>query len=67
MDEPITLVDEERAAQVLHVSVKTLQGWRQRKVGPRFFKLSNRVRYSVKDLNAYLAQCAIDPRENHGR
>jgi hypothetical protein len=67
MDEVINLVDEEEAAQVLAVSIKTLQGWRQRKTGPRFFKLSNRVRYSVQDLNDYLAQCAINPREGRAR
>jgi hypothetical protein len=56
-----TLLDEQRAADFLAVSVKTVQNWRLRKVGPRYFKISNRVRYSLDDLKAYLAVCAIEP------
>ena len=55
------LLDEQQAADLLRVSVKTLQGWRQRNIGPRYFKLSNRVRYSPDDLRLYLAQCAVEP------
>jgi hypothetical protein len=55
------LIDENEAAKRLGVSIKTLQAWRQRKSGPRYFKLSNRVRYSPDDLTAYLANCAIEP------
>ena len=56
------LLDEQRTADFLAVSVKTVQNWRLRKVGPRYFKISNRVRYSLDDLKAYLAACAVDPR-----
>jgi hypothetical protein len=61
MNELQNLVDEDRASALLCVSIKTLQGWRQRRTGPRYFKLSNRVRYSPEDLRAYLAQCAVEP------
>jgi Helix-turn-helix domain len=61
MSELQSLLDEDQAAALLHVSIKTLQGWRQRKTGPRYFKLSNRVRYSPDDLRVYLAQCAVEP------
>jgi predicted DNA-binding transcriptional regulator AlpA len=60
------LIDENEAAKRLGVSVKTLQAWRQRKSGPRYFKLSNRVRYSPDDLTAYLASCAIEPDSERG-
>jgi len=55
------LLDEDQTATFLHVSTKTLQSWRLRKLGPRYFKLSNRVRYSPEDLRAYLARCAVEP------
>ncbi len=66
MDELQNLLDEDRAAAVLNVSIKTLQGWRQRRTGPRYFKLSNRVRYAPDDLRAYLAQCAVEPASGSG-
>jgi hypothetical protein len=61
MSELQSLLDEDQAAALLHVFIKTLQGWRQRKTGPRYFKLSNRVRYSPDDLRVYLAHCAVEP------
>jgi helix-turn-helix protein len=65
MDKPevllATLLDEDATARILKVSIKTLQGWRQQRRGPRYFKLSNRVRYSADDLRAYLAQCVVEP------
>lgn len=66
MNELLNLLDEDQAAALLHVSIKTLQGWRQRKAGPRYFKLSNRVRYSPEDLRTYLTQCAIEPSRGKG-
>jgi hypothetical protein len=54
MNELQSLLDEDQAAAVLHVSIKTLQGWRQRKTGPTYLKLNNRGRYSVDDLREYL-------------
>jgi hypothetical protein len=61
MNELQNLCDEEQAAKLLKVSIKTLQGWRQRKIGPRYFKLSNRVRYSIDDLKEWLSSCAVEP------
>jgi len=58
---PDKLVDERPAAHFLDCSVKTLQGWRQRRVGPRYYKIGNRVKYAIADLRAYLSQCAVDP------
>ena len=54
-------MNERAAADYLGVSVKCLQGWRQRKAGPRFYKVSNRVRYLPADLLEYLRSCAIEP------
>ena len=57
------LLDELAAADFLNVSIKCVQGWRLRKTGPRYFKISNRVRYSLDDLKVYLTGCAVEPAE----
>ncbi len=67
MDELQNVLNEEQAAKLLNVSIKTLQGWRQRKTGPRYFKLSNRVRYAANDLRNYLAHCAVEPRRDDAK
>jgi hypothetical protein len=55
------IFDERPAADILDCSVKTLQGWRLRKVGPRYYKIGNRVKYSLDDLHEYLKRCAVEP------
>lgn len=55
-------VTENEAAEILSLSVKSLQNWRSLGgKGPRFHKFGNRVRYSVADLLAYAESCARDP------
>lgn len=51
MDELLT---EQQAAALLHVSVKSLQGWRSRGGGPPFIKLGRCVRYALADLEAFV-------------
>ena len=48
------LVTERDAAELLGVSVRTLQKWRLQGNGPGFVKLGHAVRYDVKDLEAYI-------------
>ncbi len=52
---PIALLTEIQAAEVLNLSIRTLQAWRVRGGGPRFVRLSGRaVRYRNADLAAYI-------------
>jgi hypothetical protein len=55
-------IDERAAADFLDISVKTLQGWRQKRTGPRFYKIGNRVKYLPADLHNYLTTCLVEPR-----
>ena len=48
------LIDEKQAAALLHVSVKSLQGWRSRGGGPRFVKLGRSVRYAMPELEDFV-------------
>ena len=60
------LLNERQTAALLHVSVKSLQGWRVQGVGPPFVKLGRCVRYAVPDLEAFvlaaLRTSTSDPR-----
>lgn len=52
---PWALLTEVQAAEVLNVSIRTLQAWRLRGGGPRFVRLSGRaVRYRNSDLASYI-------------
>lgn len=49
------LLTETQTAEVLNVSIRTLQAWRLRGGGPRFVRLSGRaIRYRNSDLAAYI-------------
>ena len=48
------LIDEKAAARFLKVSVRTVQGWRIKGIGPRFVRLSARaIRYTRRGLIAH--------------
>lgn len=46
------------AAKHLGLSEKCLEKWRYRGTGPRYLKLGNRIRYTLKDLTAWAEQNA---------
>ena len=54
------LLKEQEVAEILCVSVRTLQEWRQTGHGPPFLKLSKRkrgvVRYDPADVRAYVVR-----------
>ncbi|HAU28676.1 MAG TPA: DNA-binding protein [Rhodospirillaceae bacterium] len=50
----LSLLTEKEAAQLLGLSIRTLQAWRYRKEGPPFIKMSGRaIRYQRSDLIAW--------------
>jgi len=52
---------EKEAAQLLRVSVRTVQDWRQRGCGPSYLKLGKAVRYPTEQVEAYMAKSLISP------
>jgi len=55
------MLNQEEAAQFLHLQPRTLESWRQRRIGPRFVRYSMRcVRYRAQDLQAWLDSQSID-------
>ena len=50
------LVDTLQAAERLGgLKPNTLEGWRVQGIGPRYIKIGRLVRYSLDDLDAYIA------------
>lgn len=50
------LLSEREVAELLGLSMRTLQEHRFRGVGLRFIKLGRAVRYSLEDVEAYVAE-----------
>ena len=49
------LVDQDEAGRYLGRSVRTLEQWRYLGEGPTYIKCGRAVRYSLRDLDAFLA------------
>lgn len=57
--EPVQLLTPKQAAEILAVSLRTLEYWRMTGEGPRYLKLSRAtIRYTAADLAAFQAACA---------
>lgn len=48
------LMDQNEVAWTLGVSVKTLESWRWKKVGPKYIKVGRLARYRMSDIVAYV-------------
>jgi len=51
----VSFLNETQAAELLGVSVRTLQAWRVRGGGPVFVKLGRSVRYRPDDLESWIS------------
>lgn len=51
------LLDQRKAAELLGVSTRTIEGWRTTGEGPQFVRLSARaVRYRFQDVERFIAE-----------
>lgn len=48
------LMDQSEVAEYLNISVKTLEYYRWKKVGPRYLKIGKLARYRKCDVIAYI-------------
>ena len=53
----------ERAAHYIGYTKSTLEWWRMNRRGPRFYKISGRVRYRQSDLDAFMENSLVETRE----
>ena len=55
-------INEKQVAELLGISVKTVQAWRLKSIGPRYWRLHNKlVRYQWQDVLDYLEGTAVTP------
>lgn len=61
-DLDVLAVDEQRAAELLSLSVGTLRNWRSRHSpnGPKWARLGGRVVYPIDELKAWLSSCTFE-------
>jgi excisionase family DNA binding protein len=52
--DPDALLTEQQTAQLLNISVRTLQAWRIKLAGPRFVRAGRAIRYRRSDLTAWI-------------
>lgn len=43
-----------QAAKFLGVSIRTLEEWRKKRIGPRYLRLGHMIRYDADDLKAFV-------------
>ena len=56
-------VSEKAAAEILGLSVRTLQNWRSLHIGPAYVRLNNKmIRYKVEDLAMYAEGGRVETR-----
>jgi hypothetical protein len=52
---PDDYLDAEATSQIIDVDIRTLERWRQLRIGPTYLRLSKRcIRYRRADLEAWL-------------
>lgn len=52
----IVLLSQDAVAELLGVTVRTVERWREEGSGPPFVKIGRGVRYDERDLIAWLAE-----------
>lgn len=54
MGTAINLMDQQDVAEALKVSVKTLEYWRCKGIGPKFLKVGKLARYLESDIREFI-------------
>lgn len=57
------LLTEVQAADLLSLSVRTMQAWRTQAFGPAFVRAGRAIRYRRRDLFAWMDANTVPPRE----
>ncbi len=53
-----TFLTSDQAAKYLNVAPRLMENWRWRKVGPKFVKVGNRIRYDMDNLKSFISSGA---------
>lgn len=55
------MLNEKEAAEYIGFAVSTLQDWRHKHIGPKYFKIRRTVRYRRCDLDEYIETHLVEP------
>lgn len=61
------LLTPENVSQLTGLSLETLAQWRSQKKHIPYLKVGRRVRYDVRDIQAYLERCRVSVSERRQR
>ena len=56
------LMSIKEAADYLRLPKRTLDLWREKRRGPRYYRVEGRVSYSAADLDAWLKARVVEPK-----
>jgi predicted DNA-binding transcriptional regulator AlpA len=62
LDEAEELIDDYRVAEICGVKRATCIRWREKKVGPPFYRVNRSVRYSDNEVRIWLRTRRVVPR-----
>lgn len=56
-----TYIGQPECAQILCCSVKTLEAWRTKKIGPAYHRIGGRVMFDRDDIVAFINAGRVEP------
>lgn len=59
------LLCEKSAARFMGLSIRTLQAWRHRSVGPSYVRAGRAIRYRLQDLTTWIASNTVPVGEQY--
>lgn len=60
--DPEALLNEVAAADLLQLSIRTLQAWRCKSMGPAFVRAGRAIRYRRSDLKSWTTANTVSPK-----
>jgi hypothetical protein len=57
-----TYIGQPECAQILCCSVKCLEAWRTKKIGPAYHRIGGRVMFDLDDIVAFVNGGRVEPR-----
>ena len=52
-DKKLEFLNQKELAKKWSISTKTLESWRSKGSGPKYYKLGNNIRYKVEDIVSF--------------
>ena len=56
-----SVLTEKEVAKIFKLNVTTLQKWRHKKKGPKYFKDGGLIRYRIQDIEKHLENMLVYP------